>query len=424
MLAAKGRTLLGLLALVLAVATAAPAAASLPQPGHLAVDPAALLAAAQEPPAAAERVAFALFDEAPGDRFRLSLEARPDARFHLRPPAETRVWAINLPEPLHIEVEPTPTRRRFKLYGYPRPGIASEGTFLQQDPLGYVDAPSLYQYALNNPANYSDPLGLDTCPECTKQHIRDVQAKEARRQREALESLLFETQWFLAENEFAGHEQRLWALAEHLEAGGFASGARFENLRLATLLIGPAECNGSAHVICHMGGGRAFAEGIEWGVTTAISLLLPELAFSELAVGGTSYVAMLEAVQADARFGRILYGLERSQQARVPGWALPEAGGGAHIGGRWYTEHALERMAPRTPQVMAELESRALARARAAGLKPGTPGFGKWWAKYGPDPRNVPPNVIEAEIAAPGSTGVRVITNAQGDVVTVIPGGG
>lgn len=109
---------------------------------------------------------------------------------------------------------------------------------------------------------------------------------------------------------------------------------------------------------------------------------------------------------------------------RGTGWVLPEAGGGARIGGRWYTEHALERMAPRTPEVMAELESRALARARAAGLEPGTPEFGKWWGKYGPDPRNVPPSVIETEIAAPGSTGVRVITNAQGDVVTVIPGGG
>jgi len=109
---------------------------------------------------------------------------------------------------------------------------------------------------------------------------------------------------------------------------------------------------------------------------------------------------------------------------KATGWVLPEAGGGARIGGRWYTEHALERMAPRTPHVMAELESRALARARAAGLEPGTPEFGKWWAKYGPDPRNVPPSVIEAEITAPGSTGVRVITNAQGDVVTVIPGSG
>ena len=159
--AAKGRTLLVLL---LAVATAAPAAASIPSARHLDVDPATLLAAAQEPPAAppaaAERVAFALFEEAPGDRFQLSPEARSDARFHLRPPAETRVWALDLPEPLRIRVELPPTRRSFKLYEHPGLEIPSEGTFLQQDPLGYVDAPSLYQYALNNPASFSDPLGL------------------------------------------------------------------------------------------------------------------------------------------------------------------------------------------------------------------------------------------------------------------------
>ena len=106
------------------------------------------------------------------------------------------------------------------------------------------------------------------------------------------------------------------------------------------------------------------------------------------------------------------------------GWVLPEAGGGAYIGGRWFTEHALERMAPRTPQVMAELEKRALERASSAGLRPGTREFGRWWSQNGPNPRNIPPSVVEAEIAAPGSTGVRVITNTQGDVVTVIPGGG
>ncbi|MDA8021233.1 MAG: hypothetical protein MPN21_27670 [Thermoanaerobaculia bacterium] len=34
------------------------------------------------------------------------------------------------------------------------------GVFLTTDPLGYVDGPNLYQYALNNPINYSDPMGL------------------------------------------------------------------------------------------------------------------------------------------------------------------------------------------------------------------------------------------------------------------------
>ena len=33
------------------------------------------------------------------------------------------------------------------------------GVFLTTDPLGYVDGPNLYQFALNNPVNYSDPMG-------------------------------------------------------------------------------------------------------------------------------------------------------------------------------------------------------------------------------------------------------------------------
>lgn len=80
-------------------------------------------------------------------------------------------------------------------------------------------------------------------------------------------------------------------------------------------------------------------------------------------------------------------------------------------------------MAPRTPKVMAELEKRALERAAKEGLKPQTKAFKDWWLKYGPDPRNVPPSVVEAEIANPGSTNIRVELNNRGDVITVMPGG-
>ena len=34
------------------------------------------------------------------------------------------------------------------------------GRFLSPDPMGYADSPSLYQYAGNNPVNFSDPMGL------------------------------------------------------------------------------------------------------------------------------------------------------------------------------------------------------------------------------------------------------------------------
>lgn len=101
---------------------------------------------------------------------------------------------------------------------------------------------------------------------------------------------------------------------------------------------------------------------------------------------------------------------------------LPQDGGGANIGGRWYTEHALERMAPRTPEVMALLERRALDRASREGLQPGTRALQTWWNKHRPSPRGVPPRAVEAEIANPGTTGVRVILSSNGDVVTVILG--
>jgi len=103
-------------------------------------------------------------------------------------------------------------------------------------------------------------------------------------------------------------------------------------------------------------------------------------------------------------------------------WVFPKKGG-ATINGRWYTEHALERMAPRTPEVMAELEVRALARARKEGCLPQTKEFGKWMEKNAPNPRNIPPSVVEAEISKPGSTNIRVELNQKGDVITVIPGG-
>lgn len=105
------------------------------------------------------------------------------------------------------------------------------------------------------------------------------------------------------------------------------------------------------------------------------------------------------------------------------GWSMPRGGG--TINGRKYSEHALERMAPDTIQVRAELE----ARAKSRGLVPGTQKF-----KEFVDPRGITPSVVEDIIKngtkKPGNkpdsweyTGrdARVITNDKGDVVTVVP---
>ncbi|MEZ2661763.1 hypothetical protein ACBP89_27960, partial [Aneurinibacillus aneurinilyticus] len=104
------------------------------------------------------------------------------------------------------------------------------------------------------------------------------------------------------------------------------------------------------------------------------------------------------------------------------GWDMIK--GGSTINGRRYSEHALERMAPNTPQVRAELEKRALEK----GLKRGTKAFNDFV-----QPRGVPPMVVENVIKSvkptpgknPGTldyigNGVKVVTNKNGDVITVI----
>lgn len=108
-----------------------------------------------------------------------------------------------------------------------------------------------------------------------------------------------------------------------------------------------------------------------------------------------------------------------------PIWDLPAEGGGMKINNRWYTEHALERMAPDTPEIRAALKTRAIKRLERLGITDGSPAYDKCIAralKKVNDPRGVPPSVVEAEIARPGSTNVRVITAKSGQVVvTVIP---
>jgi len=135
----------------------------------------------------------------------------------------------------------------------------------------------------------------------------------------------------------------------------------------------------------------------------------------------------------------LMYGVTRAlAAARPPGarvagpprpleepiWDLPPRGGGMRIGDRWYTEHALERMAPDTPQIRAELAARARARLERVGIRQGHPAYSPALQKAMRriDPRGVPPSVVESEISSPGSTNVRVITaNRRSIVVSVIP---
>jgi hypothetical protein len=113
------------------------------------------------------------------------------------------------------------------------------------------------------------------------------------------------------------------------------------------------------------------------------------------------------------------------------GWDMHKGGG--EIGGRRYSEHSLERMAPDTIEVRAELSTWATQKAVEKGLSPGTKEFDTFVKKY-VDPRGVPPMVVEDAIRNnPAKAGkytdtfvhendyVKVVTNGKGDVVTVIP---
>ena len=112
-------------------------------------------------------------------------------------------------------------------------------------------------------------------------------------------------------------------------------------------------------------------------------------------------------------------------------WNMVEGGG--TINGREYSQHAMERMAPDTPQDRAELSSRAEKSATQRGLKVGTQEYYEYCKKY-VDPRNIPPSVIEDAISStkgiPGNrpdtfihetADDKIVINSAGKVITVIP---
>jgi hypothetical protein len=112
-------------------------------------------------------------------------------------------------------------------------------------------------------------------------------------------------------------------------------------------------------------------------------------------------------------------------------WSLNK--NGATINGRKYSGHALERMAPDTPDIRAQLHTRAQEIAKSKGYVPGTREYSDFIKKY-VQPRNVPPSVIEDAITNGVKTAgnqintwkfetgdVTVIINDLGDVITVIP---
>ena len=90
-------------------------------------------------------------------------------------------------------------------------------------------------------------------------------------------------------------------------------------------------------------------------------------------------------------------------------------------------------MAPDTPEVRAEQYARATEIAKEHGLQPGTYEYSSFVDKY-VDPRGIPPSVVEDAIIngtkSPGNKpgtfvyetiDIRVVSNENGDIITVIP---
>lgn len=72
---------------------------------------------------------------------------------------------------------------------------------------------------------------------------------------------------------------------------------------------------------------------------------------------------------------------------------------------------------------MAKLEKRYEERLREVRGTLDSEALRDWCLDNAPSPRAIPPMVVEAEIAPPGSTNIRVELNQRGEVITAIPGG-
>lgn len=112
-------------------------------------------------------------------------------------------------------------------------------------------------------------------------------------------------------------------------------------------------------------------------------------------------------------------------------WDMPESG--KVINGRYYTKHVLERMAPDTPQVRAELTKRAHEFLTKKGYEFGSDKYIEKFKEY-VNPRNIPPIVIENIIktvkGVPGkypntidyiTEYIHITLNELGDVITIWP---
>jgi RHS repeat-associated protein len=285
------------------------------------------------------------------------------------------------------------------------------GRWLSPDPAGFTDGMNLYAFVHNDPLTHFDEYGLldfgqwERTPQQRLDEQRGMIWGVSRWARSFISSTI-DLASAISRKPFPEpdfYPPRGDALARSINR----SISRF-TARITPYQVGNADFERGVQIGYWGSTGVGFLSALPGVVKAATN------AYSEFS-GIRVFFTGLFSKQTDI--------LKREISKTSGGWVLPENRGGALINGRWYTEHALERMAPRTPQVMAKLEARALERTSALGLQPGTREFGKWMNRNGPNPRGIPPSVVEAEIFNLGTTDIRVILNENGHVITIIPGG-
>lgn len=242
------------------------------------------------------------------------------------------------------------------------------GRFLTPDPEGFTDSLNLYTYLNNSPLTHQDPFGLvmvNFNPEWLQ--FGEVQSPTTLRDfsQDAWQKITPFVLDTWNNPRFQGGLQAFSGFAEASFGGmlTFASGGA------AAPFGWPVMAHGLDHFFTGM---NSFLTGSSNNTATTQLLqksgVPPQV--SGLIDNGLSITGIAGSASAIIRAGRIAsfqnYQLPiTSTIVKNTGWRLPEKGGGAFINGRWYTEHALERIAPKTPQVMATLEARALERTSA-----------------------------------------------------------
>lgn len=296
--------------------------------------------------------------------------------------------------------------------------------WISQDPLGTLDGPNLYAFLHNNPLTSFDRLGLaaESDQESLHNYFYGEVEKHCYCEQHRTCKRGGDIRNAVGGSSLGAASFFMQIVNQFTEAGFLATADDFGFDRAFK-----AEMQGAIHHSLDELHGM-WNEGLVSAINFDPSSKQSQR-YEKGAYGGLIALDILRG-----NFKDIKKGLSFFKKSRLPGastlyalekngWVLPKNGGGAYINNRWYTEHALERMAPRTPQVMAELDRRFYERAQVVLQNLSPRKFREWRVKNAPNPRGIPPSVVEAEIAQPGSTGVRVILNENGHVITIIPGG-